>query len=147
MIEQPPFIRNSWAQAESTTEDNLADGHDEEHRADERVQAEERDVDPVEASSFGDEMFQHDAQHDDDPSDDEGEPESAQHPEGKQQAAHNHVSEECGLQSVLRPPGNYQRMEALFAVEFIILQGVDNVETNQPQNHRERKHDHLQNFQ
>ena len=68
-------------------------------------------------------------------------------PNAEQQSAHDHVREKRGGQRVLRPPRHDERAQAVRFVELVILQRVNDVEADEPQNHGEREQRHLQNFQ
>src|SRR6266581_1173165 len=94
--------------------------------------SEERSVDPLQTASPGQPMFQQQAAQNDDQRDQVCHAEHAKQSEGGQQAPHQEVRQESRLQRVLRTPPNDQRMQAVPAVELVVLQCVDNVEADQP---------------
>src|SRR2546421_12752564 len=94
------FFRNGSPQPKSAPENHLGQGYDEKNGADGSVQAEEGDIDPIEAAPAGNPMFQDQATDDDKPADDVSDAKSAEQAEGEQQAAHEHMREESGLQGV-----------------------------------------------
>src|SRR5439155_12855615 len=99
---------SSLPQPEASLKNHFGNCDNKEDRAHQRIQTEERDIDPIEAAAPGDKMFEHDAQNNDDPADDEGEPESTKQAEAEKQSAHDYVRQERGLQGILRSPGNHQ---------------------------------------
>ena len=77
------------------------------------VQAEEGDVDPTEAATAGNPMFQHQTDNDDQPADEVGEAEVTEQSKAQQQSAHDHVREECGGQRVFRAPRHDERVQSV----------------------------------
>src|SRR6266516_5905203 len=51
------------------------------------------------------------------------------------------MGQKSRLQRVLRAPANDQRMQAVLAVELVVLQRVDHVETDQPKHDGRRQYD------
>src|ERR1035438_8361976 len=62
-------------------------------------------------------------------------PEASQQPKRDQQAPHHQMGKERCRQRVFYSPAHDQRMQSLFSIEFVILQGVYDVETDQPKYH------------
>ena len=77
-------------------------------------------------------MLEHNAQNDDHPADDERESKAAQEPKDENESAHEEMSEKSSLKRIFRPPSDYTRVKAMRAIELIILQRINNIESDQP---------------
>src|SRR5215475_14444769 len=109
---------------EAPLKDDLSEGHRKEDGADDRVQAEECDIDPVQASAPGNPMFQHKASDDNKPADEVSDAKATEQAESQQQAAHDHVRKKRRLKRVSGSPGNDQRVQPVRAIKLIILQSI-----------------------
>src|ERR1035437_360781 len=107
------------------------------------IQPEERHVDPVQAAAARNPMFQREAAEDDEPADEIRDAEMAEQPEREQHSAYRHVREKRRLQSVLRPPRDDERTQAVCFVELVILQRVNDVEADEPQHDGQCENDWL----
>ncbi len=134
-------------QSEAPPENPLRHNHDKKDGAHHGIKAEEGDIDPIQTAPARNPVFQHEARHNDGPTHEVGDAKSAQQTEREEQAAHDEVREERGGERVLRSPSHDERTQPVAAVEFVILQRVDDVEAHEPQNHRRRQHQHLQPLQ
>ena len=77
-------------------------------------------------------MFKDETAEDDEPADEIGDAKAAKEAKGDQYSAHDHVGQKGGPQGVFRAPSYDERMQAVRFVEFIILEGVNDVESDQP---------------
>src|ERR1039457_4085167 len=116
------------AQLESALKNNLRRDDNQKNRTDQRVEAEEREVDPVQAAAARNPMFQHKAADNDQPANNICEAKMAEQSEREQQSAHDHVREKRGGQRVFRSPRDDKRTQPMRLVELVILQRVDDVE-------------------
>src|SRR6267154_2212491 len=131
----------------ATLEDNFGHRHDQKDATDDRIEPKECDVYPLQAAPAGDPVLEHQAANNNKPPAQVGDAESAQDAKQQQQPAHNQVCQKGALERVLGPPRNHQRMQAVGTVKFVVLQRVNNIEPNQPEDDRHREHQHLDDFQ
>ena len=54
-------------------------------------------------------------------------------PKQEQQAPHQHVGQKRSLERIFRSPGDHEGMQTLALIEFVVLQGVDNIESDEPE--------------
>jgi|SRR5271170_7966292 len=93
---------------EAALEDDFGGDDGEEDSANEGVQPEEGEVDPVQTAAAGDPMFEDEAAYDNQPPDEIRDAKPAQDSKRDQQTAHEHVGEESCSQGVLGAPGDYE---------------------------------------
>lgn len=127
----------------SALKNHFGGDDDQKNRADERVQPEKSEIDPVQTAAARNPMFQHEAADDDEPADEIREAKPAQHAKRKQQSAHDHVREKRAGERIFLSPRDDERMQAVRFVELVILQRVNDVETDEPQNHSQRQYNRL----
>ena len=89
--ERAHFARHVLPDSKSALENDFGNRDGKENAADDRVEAEESDVDPLETAPSGDPVFEHQATHNDEPADQVGDTESAEDAEKQQQTAHDQV--------------------------------------------------------
>src|SRR5215469_15545459 len=92
----------------TSLKDDFSECYHKEDGADDGVQAEECDIDPVQASAPGNPMFQHEASDDNKPANEVSDAKAAEQSETQQQAAHDHVCQKRRLKRVGGAPGNDQ---------------------------------------
>lgn len=109
----------------------------EENHADHRVEAEERFLRPLHAAPAHQPVFKAQQDHDDQHSDPVRETEAREQSQKDQQSEHQDVREQSGLQGVVWPPAHDERMQFVSAVKIVILNGVDHVEADEPEEHHD----------
>src|SRR5688572_4791734 len=106
-----------------------------------RIEAKESDIDPFKAAAAGDPVFEEEAGEDDQEGDKVGNPEAGEQSVDREQAPHKQVDKEGKLKRVFWAPADDEGMEAVGAVEVVVLDGIDDVEADQPADDGEREDD------
>ena len=92
-------------------------------------------MDPVQASPPGQPMLEQQAEEYDHQPAEVCHAKSRKQPEEEEEDPHQKMAEEGGFEGVVGAPADDEGVETVFAVEFVILQGIDHVETDQPEDH------------
>lgn len=86
-------------------------------------------------------MFEKERDENEQRADVKGDAEAVEEAENDEQAPHHEVNEEGELEGVLGSPADHERVEVVFAVEVVILNGVDDVEADEPADDSKPKDD------
>ena len=103
------------------SEADFSERRDQEHDANDGIEAEESVVDPIETSSSRQPVFGNETNKDETARDVIRETKTGEQPEGHQDRPHHKVRKERDAERIFWTPSNDEGMQTVVAVEFVIL--------------------------